>query len=191
MTDPSMLIVTFVYTVATIFICVFNYRSAEAARAQIELSKAQYAEDTRLKLLPCLVVGIIAPTNKVNGTINCSFPGKRQNAIVTGEVYFKITNIGQGIAKEITYSMSGCSGAFPEYSVVSMPVGDSRTICIAPSAPMNTNQEMQVNILYSDLLNHAYSQTFTAHLYFSNTGCRINTSTMTAPYYNRDAGIQE
>lgn len=60
MTDWLMVIITFVYVIATIFICVFNYRSAQAAKEQIELSKVQYEDDVRLKLMPCLCIEKVA-----------------------------------------------------------------------------------------------------------------------------------
>lgn len=42
MTDWLMVIITAVYVVATIFICVFNAKSANAAREQLEESKRQF-----------------------------------------------------------------------------------------------------------------------------------------------------
>ena len=46
-TDWIMVIITGVYVLATIFICVFNYRSAKATREQVAEAKRQYDEINR------------------------------------------------------------------------------------------------------------------------------------------------
>ena len=46
-TDWIMVIITFVYVIATILICVFNYRSAKATREQVAEAKRQYEEINR------------------------------------------------------------------------------------------------------------------------------------------------
>lgn len=46
-TDWIMVIITCVYVVATILICVFNYRSAKATREQVAEAKRQYDEINR------------------------------------------------------------------------------------------------------------------------------------------------
>ncbi len=101
MTDWLMVIITFVYVVATIFICVFNYRSAKAAKEQIELSKLQYEDDVRLKLMPCLIVKCIEPTTKVDGMIDYEFKSQQPQKLVNGKLYLEITNVGNGIAKKL------------------------------------------------------------------------------------------
>lgn len=47
MTDWLMVIITFIYVVATIFICVFNWKSAKAAREQLAESQRQFNESNR------------------------------------------------------------------------------------------------------------------------------------------------
>ncbi len=46
-TDWIMVIITGVYVFATIFICIFNYRSAKATREQVAEAKRQYEEINR------------------------------------------------------------------------------------------------------------------------------------------------
>lgn len=46
-TDWLMVVITFVYVVATIFICIANLRSAKATREQLAESKRQYDEENR------------------------------------------------------------------------------------------------------------------------------------------------
>ena len=45
MTDWIMIAITAVYVIATIFICIFNYRSAKATREQLAESKRQFEEN--------------------------------------------------------------------------------------------------------------------------------------------------
>lgn len=47
MTDWLMVIITFVYVVATIFICVANFKSAKASNEQLAESKRQFDEQNR------------------------------------------------------------------------------------------------------------------------------------------------
>ncbi len=46
-TDWLMVVITLVYVVATILICIFNFRSAKATRAQVAEAKRQYEETNR------------------------------------------------------------------------------------------------------------------------------------------------
>ena len=47
MTDWLMVIITTIYVIATILICVFNYRSAKASKEQVEQSQKQLEESKR------------------------------------------------------------------------------------------------------------------------------------------------
>lgn len=48
----AMALLTLVYVVATIFICIFNYQSALAARKQTEEAQKQFEESNRAKVIP-------------------------------------------------------------------------------------------------------------------------------------------
>lgn len=47
-----MVLITFIYVVATIEICRANIKSAEATKEQLEESKHQFAENERLQMMP-------------------------------------------------------------------------------------------------------------------------------------------
>lgn len=49
-------VLTLVYVVATILICVFNYNSAKATRKQTEESKRQYGASNRPNIIPCFTM---------------------------------------------------------------------------------------------------------------------------------------
>lgn len=65
-TDWIMVVITAIYVVATIVICVFNYKTAKAANLQIQESKRQFDETRRLQIMPYLQVTI---TPKKDGEI--------------------------------------------------------------------------------------------------------------------------
>lgn len=62
-----MVIITIVYVVATILICVFNFKTNIATKKQLEESKRQFEETTRLAHLPILTI------STTNGIQNVSF----------------------------------------------------------------------------------------------------------------------
>lgn len=47
-----MAILTFVYVIATIFICIYNGKSANATRKQTEESQHQFEESNRAHVIP-------------------------------------------------------------------------------------------------------------------------------------------
>lgn len=186
MTDWIMVSITFVYVVATIFICIFNYRSAKAAREQIELSKTQYEDDTRLKLMPCLIIEGIVPTAAVDGMIQYVFDNAQDAKIISGEFCLKVTNVGSGIAKSVTYRMPPAAKGYRKYTAVSMPVNDSRIVRFFFLSERGTEKKLEITIFYSDLLDHQYSQTLSIYLNCHGDTIRVETMTTTAPHYNHD-----
>lgn len=50
-----MAVLTFVYVIATIFICVFNGKSASATRRQTEEAQRQFEENNRAHVIPRFV----------------------------------------------------------------------------------------------------------------------------------------
>ena len=51
-----MAVLTFVYVIATILICVFNYKSASATRKQTEESQRQFEESNRAHVIPRFIM---------------------------------------------------------------------------------------------------------------------------------------
>lgn len=188
MAEWIMVVITFVYVVATIFICVFNYRSAKATREQVELSKAQYADDTRLKLMPCLFVERISPLDFVNGTIEYGFSGCEHEGAKTinGDLYFKITNVGSGIAKNIHYFMNPGANGYRRYHIPSFPVDDCRTLKFSFTSKPGTNHELDLHISYTDLLDNKYEQTLSIFLECLDDKILLTTFHITAPQFRQN-----
>lgn len=51
-----MALLTFVYVIATIFICIFNYKSAKATKEQTKESYKQFIENNRAHVIPKIIV---------------------------------------------------------------------------------------------------------------------------------------
>lgn len=51
-----MALLTFVYVIATILICIFNYKSAKATREQTKESYNQFIENSRAHIVPKIIV---------------------------------------------------------------------------------------------------------------------------------------
>lgn len=56
LTDWIMIAITFVYVVATILICIFNYKSAQATRDQVAEAKRQFEESNRAFITVTFVI---------------------------------------------------------------------------------------------------------------------------------------
>lgn len=77
-----MALLTFVYVIATIFICVFNYKSAKATKEQTKESYKQFIENNRAHIIPKIVV--------LEGEMLC----------------LSFQNIGKDIATEVVINVS-------------------------------------------------------------------------------------
>lgn len=51
-----MALLTFVYVIATILICIFNYKSAKATKEQTKESYNQFIENSRARIVPKIIV---------------------------------------------------------------------------------------------------------------------------------------
>ena len=63
-TDWLMVGITAVYVVATIFICIYNGRSAKATREQVAESERQFEETKRLECMPFLQLEVTPDIQK-------------------------------------------------------------------------------------------------------------------------------
>ena len=84
LTDWLMVIITFVYVVATVFICIYNSKSAKAAKEQAEIAQKQMD----------LMLQQFRETNRP--VISIGF-----DIIRSGILCFVIENIGMAAAKKV------------------------------------------------------------------------------------------
>lgn len=192
MAEWIMVLITLIYVVATIFICIFNYRSVEVTREQIKLSKMQYEDDIRLRIMPCLFVEKIDSTKFFNGIIEYDFQTccNESEPIVQGELYLKIRNVGSGIAKDVGYWIYPCISRYQRYYIVSFSVGDCRTVKWLFSGKNGMRQRLDIEIHYLDLLDYKYIQTLSIFIKFLNDEVLLETFYISAPLYKKDGMIE-
>jgi len=101
-TDWLMVGITFVYVVATIFICIFNGRAAKATRDQVEESQNQFYESKRLECMPFLQLEIPQDTQRPLFEITLPFYKDESSDTIYKVLWLK--NLGNGTATNITYA---------------------------------------------------------------------------------------
>ena len=159
--DWAMVIITSIYVVATILICVFNYRSARAASRQLMEMQYQYEEEKRLKFLPYMMVKQIETPPKYNDrahiVINQDSSGRER---LHDLFSFEVTNVGHDLAKNVTWTCNEKNGRCIE----SIPVNDSRTVALSLCYKYDDIDDqpifktVKVEIRYNDLFDKTYKQ---------------------------------
>ncbi len=160
MTDWLMVIITAIYVVATIFICIYNGRSAKATQDQLKESRQQYEETKRLEMMPYIQfdrvnqhssdieLNLVLCDNEINGP----------NFITI----FQVKNIGNGTARNITYYWNNFTNRYNrgDFPINALQCSDSKIININFILP---NQEIEntvasFDIYFADLLENQYVQ---------------------------------
>lgn len=168
-TDWLMVVITAVYVIATIFICVANMKSAKATREQIEESKRQFEETKRISVLPELWIEAEQESDTMitpDITLMLCSPQKANDYTYYAIFVLELNNIGSGSAKEIAYLWKHDKeiygkGHFPRPAIFPK---ESCTIvvevCIAPEdvGDEDSVQLRTLNLTYKDLLNNTYEQ---------------------------------
>lgn len=103
-TDWLMLGITFVYVVATIFICRANIRSAKASKEQLAEMKREHEESIRLQVIPFLQVEETAET-AYGFELDLPLAAEEKSDWTMANIV-KIKNLGNGAATNIIYEWS-------------------------------------------------------------------------------------
>lgn len=102
-----MVIITFVYAIATFYICKANIKSASATKAQLEESQREHEENMRLSFIPFLQFEAYDAFSERDYDLELEFPLFRHNLCnKTFSEIMRLTNIGNGAATNIVYSWS-------------------------------------------------------------------------------------
>ena len=158
-----MIVITFVYVVATIMICIFNGSSARATREQVSESQRQFEETKRLTVMP--YIEFTTMENRHSCFVNADLASHDSQS---GEynVFIQIKNIGIGTAQKITYTYKYKCGTMEDNSrglfpVIALGPKESNEIHIDFGnipAKSQENIEVDVEMKYSDLLENEYVQ---------------------------------
>ena len=126
LTDWLMVGITGIYVIATIFICIFNAKSAKATREQVAESKRQFDESKRLETMPFLQLEI--PMEQRPPLFEIEFDLCDGEATDVIDKIVKLKNLGNGTATNIIYSWKSerASKSTPEYHPINAIMeGDS------------------------------------------------------------------
>ena len=105
--DALMVLITFVYVVATVEICRANINAAEASREQLAESKRQFDETKRLQVMPFLQIEVQNPiVNRIERSFSpCMLIVLDDSESEKCRIYncsICIKNIGSGVAHKIS-----------------------------------------------------------------------------------------
>lgn len=140
MTDWIMIAITAIYVIATILICIFNYRSAKATREQVAESQRQFEETNR-----AFVTVTFENIRSGLAVLHIQNHGKR----IANDVRIKIAdtfviNIQNTGDKERIEKLN--------HSSFTLGIGQSWYICIGSALQLEQmgKEILHIDILYSD-----------------------------------------
>ena len=158
--NALMVIITAIYVMATIAICAANIVSAYASNKQMQEAKQEYAETRRLEMMPYLQfeAGSMLGDHNVRLSLSSDMSDVEKNETI------RITNIGLGTAKDITYTWTNLSGSYDRgaFPIKALRGGDSQQIRFYFTFPKEREDSFMVSIdlVYNDLINNHYTQRF-------------------------------
>ena len=159
-------IVTVVYVIATIFICVANIKSAKASHDQIAESQKQFEETKRLECMPFLQMEISHDRHRSD--FEMELPLCNENSEYNISKIVKLKNIGNGTATNIVYgweckATNTTANDYPPINAIMK--GDAYYVLIWCDAndtiPLETSALLTLQ--YNDLLGNTYEQKVFMH----------------------------
>lgn len=150
-TDWLMVGITFVYVVATILICRFNYQSAKASREQVDESMREFEKNRQLQTMPYLQIEMPIDCKSPLFVIDLSQNNERVNTYS----FAKLKNVGNGTSVNIIYSWNGNTECFPINAVMQ---GDSYFFQFTFHISENGYTRHLLEWEYQDLLGNSYTQ---------------------------------
>ena len=96
--NSLMVLITFIYVVATIEICRANIKSAEATKEQLEESKRQFAENERLQMMPYFEIIVHDDIRDFVECIGLTISNSNAENSTVIDRRISIKNIGLGVA---------------------------------------------------------------------------------------------
>lgn len=171
MADWLMVIITTVYVIATIFICIANFRSAKATRDQIAESQRQFDESRRLQVMPSFQITVRRANRELVRSDIClilaSEVGEMDGVFFASSLELSICNVGFGSATGISYlwfdtaDYSNC-GRFPINSLCSQ---EEDSVLIDIEIPeskyrktIGKHYKPKIILQFKDLLGNEYKQ---------------------------------
>ena len=159
-------IVTVVYVIATIFICVANIKSAKASRDQIAESQKQFEETKRLECMPFLQMEI--SHDGVTPEFDLELPLCSEDIEYPISKTVKLKNVGNGTATTITYSWNYkrndiSKSDYPPINAIMKGDAYYILICCDANETLPSETSATLTLQYNDLLGYSYEQKVILH----------------------------
>lgn len=156
-----MVIITFVYVLATCAICWANIKSANASKGQLEESKREHEETIRMGCMPFLQFEI--PAAMEQSMFELELPLCDADVAETIYCLVCVKNVGNGTATNLTYTWKYTANHitvndYPPINAIMQ--GDSYYVQLTCDADTKIEEQtMAVLVLrYNDLLGNEYEQ---------------------------------
>ncbi len=155
-----LILVTIVYVIATIEICLANMNSAKATRDQLAESKRQYEETKRLEYMPCFEIHFDTIDA---GTGNCiDLTDKKTGVVHTLFTKYRIENISKGTAVNVKCVMKTTIKTNELGICPIVPAQKEKSINCMFAADKGYFSEnalpFSLDIIYNDIMNNLYEQ---------------------------------
>lgn len=162
--NSLMVLITFIYVVATIEICRANIKSAEATKEQLEESRSQFEEAKRLECMPFLQLEI--PTEQERPLFEIELDLCSGNVSDTLYKIVKLKNLGNGSATNIVYTWKRnktCDQVCDYPPINAIMHGDSYyfQLTFYTDETMESGNTGTLIWQYDDLLGNTYEQKVT------------------------------
>jgi len=163
-----MVVITFVYVIATIFICFFNGCSAKATHEQVSESQRQYEQTKRLEYRPYFDVATVDDSfenNLYDSEIQLLVGNRHAEEFTLLPEWIMMKNIGAGTATNLTYSWKKekCEDQTGEFPFSTLEKGGTKTVGLHIQVELlakYTPYQAQSHLIlaYHDLLENKYEQ---------------------------------
>ena len=172
-------LITVIYVIATIFICVANIKSANASRDQIAESQRQFSESRRLDIMPYLQFE----------TSNQPGVDYKMEVLLSETDYnsgdyilnLRVKNIGRGTAKDIEYIWTNFTNTYPQkpFAIKALQNGDAHYLQVSFARPKVLKDTTTANfeLRFKDLLENEYSQKVEFDFEMENSSIRLKSHT--------------
>lgn len=165
MTDWLMVIITTVYVIATIAICVANFKSAKATKEQLDESKRQYEDKKRLEIMPCFYLEF-KDEKATDGLVELDITGDTNKKVGFQPYLMNIENVGTGLAKNISVSFIAELAYMSKKRVVDLPLlpeHKTHSVCVCFLGGIDIIKQKQsistcFSIRFEDILGNKYQQ---------------------------------
>lgn len=180
MTDWIMVVITTIYVIATVIMCYLNYKTFELTKQQISDSLKQ----RQINEMPYLQVKLVEGDKKSNGSDYIMlFNGEISNNTTIRNCFsFVITNMGRGIAKNVTYDWEHKKQS-PNHIIRSFTVNEYRVINVefVASLVLLNDRSPTMTIRFTDIYDIMYEQKLYFHLDIVNNKIVLINTSVTAP----------